>query len=94
MTSLTDSLVITRANERRMLEQRPDLYSVKGGEIKPPCWKFVSKSLNKIKNHPLKDLYVKIYTIGYYSSFYSSLKDKNSANGGHFEFPSKDEEKG
>jgi hypothetical protein len=25
---------------------------------------------------------------------FSSLTDKNSANGGHFEFPSKDEEKG
>jgi hypothetical protein len=59
---------------------------LKGGEIN-------SKSLNKIKNHTLQDVYVEIYTIGYYSSFYSSLKDKNSANGGHLEFPSKDEEK-
>jgi hypothetical protein len=39
--------------------------------------KFVSKSLNKITNHPFKDIYVKIYTIGYYSGFYSSLTDKN-----------------
>ena len=27
------------------------------------------------KNHPFKYLYDKIYTIGYYSVFYSSLKD-------------------
>ena len=27
-----------------------------------------------------------IYTIGYYSGFYSSLKDKNWANGAHFGF--------
>ena len=56
--------------------------------------KFVSKSIKKIKNHPFKDLYVKIYTIGYYSGFYSSLKAKNWANGGHFECSTKDEEKG
>jgi ABC-type lipoprotein release transport system permease subunit len=35
---------------------------------------------------------VKIYTVGYYSGFYSSLRDKILANGGHFEFSSKDEE--
>ena len=27
------------------------------------------------KNHPFKDLYDKISTSGYYSGFYSSLKD-------------------
>ena len=37
-----------------------------------------------IKNHPFKDLYDKIFPIGDYSGFYSSLKDKNGANGGHF----------
>jgi hypothetical protein len=42
--------------------------------------KFVSKSLNKIPNHPFKDIHVKIYTIGYYSGFYSSLTDKNVSN--------------
>ena len=56
--------------------------------------KFVSKSIKTIINHPFKDLYVKIYTIGYYSGFYSSLEDKNLANGGNFECSSKDEEKG
>ena len=65
----------------------------KGWVKKTSCWKFVSESLNKIKkNHPFKDLYVKIYIIGYYSGFYSSLKDKDGANGGHFGFLSKDEE--
>ena len=39
----------------------------------------------------LKDLYDKILTIGYYSGFYSSLNDKNFANGGHFGFLWKDE---
>jgi hypothetical protein len=39
--------------------------------------KFVSKSLNKITNHPFKDIYDKIYTIGYYSGFYSYLTNKN-----------------
>ena len=56
--------------------------------------KFVSKSLNKITNHPFQDIYVKIYTISYYSGFYSSLTDKNWANGGPLEFLLKDEEKG
>jgi hypothetical protein len=55
---------------------------------------FVSKSSKKIINHPFNDLYVKIYTIGYYSGFYSSLKETNWANGGHFALSSKDEEEG
>ena len=46
-----------------------------------------------IENHPFKDLYLKIHTIGYYSGFYSSLNDKNWTNGGHFEFSPEDEEK-
>jgi hypothetical protein len=41
-----------------------------------------------IENHHSKYLYDKIFTIGYYSGFYSSL----GAYGGHFEFSSKDEE--
>jgi hypothetical protein len=45
-----------------------------------------------IENHHSKYLYDKIYTIGYYSGFYSSLRDKIWAYGGHFEFSSKDEE--
>jgi hypothetical protein len=45
-----------------------------------------------MKNHPFKDIYNKIYTIGYYSAFYSSLKDENCANAGLFEFLSKNEE--
>jgi hypothetical protein len=52
--------------------------------------RFVYKSIKQIINHPFKDLYVKIHTIGYYSGFYSSLKDKNLVNGGHFESSSKD----
>ena len=40
----------------------------------------------KIENHPFKDLYLKIHTIGYYSGFYSSLNDKSGTNGVHFEF--------
>ena len=58
------------------------------GKKTPQPWKFVSKSLNK-----MKDLYVKMYTIGYYSGFYRSLKDKSLAHGGHFDFLTKDEEK-
>ena len=50
---------------------------IKGEEIKTSPLEILSKSLNKIKNHPFKDIYVKIYSIGYYSGFYSSLKDKN-----------------
>ena len=45
-----------------------------------------------IKYHQLKYLFDKIYTIGYYSGFYSSLWDRNWANGGHFGLSSKDEE--
>jgi hypothetical protein len=48
--------------------------------------KYVSESIKKIINYPFKDLYVEIHTIGYYSGFYSSLKEKNWAYGGHFEF--------
>ena len=44
------------------------------------------------KNQWFKDIYGTIYTIGDYSGFYSSLKDKMWANGGHFEFLSKDKE--
>ena len=44
--------------------------------------------------HPFKDDFVKLYTIEGYSGLYSSLKDEKWANGGHFEFSSKDEEKG
>jgi hypothetical protein len=33
---------------------------------------------------------IKIYTIGYYSGFYSSLRDEIWGNGGHFKFSSKD----
>ena len=68
--------------------------NIKGEEIKTSMLEILFKSLNKMKNHPFKDLHVKIYTIGYYSGLYSSLKDKNWANGGHSEFSSKDEEKG
>ena len=50
---------------------------------------FLNHSI-KYKKSPIQ----RIYTIYYYSGFYSSLKDKNCANGGHFEFSSKDEEKG
>ena len=35
------------------------------------------KSVNKLTNHPFKGLYVKIFTIGYYQGFSSSLKDSN-----------------
>ena len=45
-----------------------------------------------LKNLPFKDLFIKICTIGYYSGFYSSVKDKIWINGGHFEFSSKDDE--
>ena len=38
-----------------------------------------------IRNNHFKDLYDKIYTIDYYSGFYSSLKDIIWANGDHFE---------
>jgi hypothetical protein len=56
--------------------------------------KFISKSLNKITNHPIKDIYIKIYTTGYYSGFYSSLTDKNWENIVHLELLSNEEEKG
>ena len=36
----------------------------------------VGKKLYMIKNHQCKYIYDKIYTIGYYSRFYSSLRDK------------------
>ena len=38
-----------------------------------------------ITNHPFKDLYDTIITIGYYSGFYSSLKPTIWSNGGYFE---------
>jgi hypothetical protein len=45
-----------------------------------------------VRNHHSKYLYDKICTIGYYSGFYSSMRDNISENGGHFGFSSKDEE--
>ena len=44
-------------------------------------------------NHPYKDMYDKVYTISYYSGFYSSLKDKIWANDGHIDLSYKDEDK-
>ena len=42
-----------------------------------PVWNsFINHSIRK-ENHPFKYLYVKIYTIGYYKGFYSSLTDQN-----------------
>jgi hypothetical protein len=52
---------------------------------------FFLKSLYIIINHPFRDIFDEIYTIGYYSGFCSSLNDANCANGGHFELSSKDE---
>ena len=43
------------------------------------------------KKKTFKYLYDKIYTIGYYSGFYSFLNDNNLANDGNFGFLSKDE---
>ena len=54
---------------------------------------FVFKPLYMMKNHPFKDIYDTNYTLGYYSGFYRSLKDRIWANGGNFEFLSKDEER-
>jgi hypothetical protein len=45
-----------------------------------------------IKYHCFKYLYDKIYTIGYYSGFYSSMRDQICGNGGHIESSSKDED--
>ena len=49
---------------------------VKGWLKKTYCRKKNPKSIYMIQNLSFKDLYDKIYTIGYYSGFYSSLKDK------------------
>ena len=38
------------------------------------------------KKHQFKYLYDKIYTIGYYSGFYSSLRDNIWASAGHLKF--------
>jgi hypothetical protein len=45
------------------------------------------------KNHQFKDPCYEIYAIGYYSGFYSYLKYKIEANGGHFECYAKNEER-
>ena len=58
------------------------------------AWKDASDEQKEEYLIAFKDYFVKIYTIGFYSGFYSSLKDKKWENGGHFEFSSKDEEKG
>ena len=36
--------------------------------------------------YPFNELSIKIYTISYFSGFYSSLKDKNCAFGDDFDF--------
>ena len=41
------------------------------------------------KYHNSRYQYVKNYTICYYSSFYSSLRDRICANGGYYRFLSK-----
>jgi hypothetical protein len=51
-----------------------------------------NKPLYEGKNHHFKDSYDKIYTIGYYSGFYCTLRNKFWAYGGSFKFSSKDEE--
>ena len=51
----------------------------------PPYWAAVAA-----KNHLFKYLYDEIYTIGYYSGFYSSLRDKTWANCGNFGLSSND----
>ena len=50
------------------------------------CRYFCFKNLQNDKVHQIKNMYENIYIIGYYPGFYSSLKDQNCANGGHFEF--------
>ena len=45
---------------------------------------FVFNLFYIIHEDQFKDLYDKIYTIGYYSGFYSSLRDKIWVNGDHF----------
>ena len=47
---------------------------------------FDKRTISYGSQDQFKDRYDQIYTIGYYSGFYSSLKDENWANGGHFEF--------
>ena len=47
---------------------------------------FFFKPLYIMKKHPFKDIYDKIYRIGYYSGFYSF------ANGGNLGLSSKNEE--
>ena len=49
------------------------------------------KGLLYNQKYCFKYLYDKIYTISYYSGFYSSMRDKFWENGGHFEYSSKDE---
>ena len=44
------------------------------------------------ENCHFKYVYDKMYTIEYYPGFYSSLRDKIWAYGGHFEFLLKDED--
>ena len=44
------------------------------------------------KNHNFKYLYDEIYSIGYYSGFYSSMRDKNWANCVNFGLSPNDEE--
>ena len=77
--------------------------------VAPECVSFINTSTNKVwlketslsefcfettvYDYTFKDLYDTIYTISYYSGFYSSLKYKIWLNGGHFEFSSRGEEK-
>ena len=68
------------------------LFHTKGCQKEHSLLEISSKSFYMIINHHFKYLYDKIYTIGYYSGFYSSLKDNIWANCGHFEFSSKDGE--
>ena len=60
--------------------------SIKGEQKKPLQKFFVFNLFYIIHKDQFKYLYDTIYTIGYYSCFYSSLRDQICANGGHFEF--------
>jgi hypothetical protein len=69
------------------------VYTYRVPKKKQGLWNYVFlyyRGWLTVKNHRFKYLYDKIYTICYYSGFYSSLRDKIRGNGGHIEFASKD----
>ena len=82
--------------EEKIKHLKSYLYILKGAQEIMHTYKIFKrvgkKTLYYKTNQHFKDFYDEIYTIGYYSGFYSSQRDEIWTYGGHFEFLTPDED--